>query len=364
MKGQVASMVDTKAVEIKEFDLPKMGKGEILMRVLKSNICGSDIHMWEGKHLFKNHVLGHEMVGVIEELGEGVTKDYAGREVKVGDRIVPVYYLTCQKCEACLNGRFNICVHGSDYQGQIADKYPHFTGSFSTHYVIHENQYFYKVPDNVPDNVAAGANCGIAQMVYALDEVDLKINDTVVIQGAGGLGLYATAIADTMGANIIVVDSVESRLVEAENFGANYVINMNEFTTIEARKEEILRLTDGNGADLVIDVAGVPVAFEEAVHLAKLGGTVLEIGNVSVDQAQNVSIIPGLITRKCLTVKGILRYQPWYLDKTLKFLEKFNGKYPFESLTDRTYSLSETQLALEKAASKEVTRAIIEPNKN
>src|SRR5690625_1744115 len=71
MKGQVASMVDTKAVEIKEFDLPKMGKGQILMRVLKSNICGSDIHMWEGKHLFKNHVLGHEMVGVIEELGEG-----------------------------------------------------------------------------------------------------------------------------------------------------------------------------------------------------------------------------------------------------------------------------------------------------
>ncbi|QOY36626.1 zinc-binding dehydrogenase [Anaerobacillus isosaccharinicus] len=363
MKGKVAAMTGVREIEIKEYEVPKAEKGSVIMEVIKSNICGSDVHMWEGKHLFKNHVLGHEMVGRITDLGEGVVTDYAGEEVNLGDRIVPVYYLTCQKCEACLNGHFNICTHGSDYQGQLAEKYPHFTGGFATHYVVHSNQYFYKVPDNVPDNVAAGANCGISQMVYAMDISGLKINDTIVIQGAGGLGLFAAAISNTMGANVIVIDSVGSRLVDAKKFGANHVIDMREMDTVEKRIEEIKRLTNGKGADFVLDVAGVPAAFDEAVRIAKIGGTILELGNVSIDESQSVSILPGLITRKCLTVKGILRYQPWYLHKTLQFLEKYNDKYPFNSLTDRTYSLNESQLALHKAATKEVTRAIIEPNK-
>lgn len=363
MYGKVAAMTGIKEVEIKQYEVPKAEKGCVTMEVTKANICGSDVHMWEGKHIFKNHVLGHEMAGRIVELGEGVVTDYAGQEVKVGDRIVPVYYLTCQKCEACLSGNFNVCTHGSDYQGQIAEKYPHFTGGFGTHYVIHPNQYFYKVPDNVPDNVAAGANCGIAQIVYAMDMSGLKIKDTIVIQGAGGLGLYAAAVSRTMGATVIVIDAIESRLEEAKKFGADFVINMKEFNTIEKRKEEILRVTNGHGADFVLDVAGVPAAFDEAVRLAKIGGTVIEIGNVSIDEAQNVAVVPGLITRKCLTVKGILRYQPWYLHKTLQFLEKYNDQFPFASLTDRTYSLEETQLAMQKAASREVTRAIIEPNK-
>lgn len=363
MIGKVVAMTGIKEVEIKEYEVPSTEKGCVTMEVIKSNICGSDIHMWEGKHLFKNHVLGHEMVGSIHELGEGVTTDYAGEEVKVGDRVVPVYYLTCQKCEACLNGHFNICLHGSDFQGQYAEKYPHFTGGFATHYIVQPNQYFYKVPVGVSDNVAAGANCGIAQMVYAMDISGVKINDTIVIQGAGGLGLFASAISNTLGANVIIIDSVDSRLEEAKKFGANHVINMKEFNTIEKRKEEILRVTNGKGADFVLDVAGVPAAFDEALRLAKIGGTVIEIGNVSVDESQNVSVVPGLITRKCLTVKGILRYQPWYLHKTLQFLEKYSNQFPFDSLTDRTYSLCESQLAMQKAASKEVTRAIIEPNK-
>ncbi|PTL38379.1 zinc-binding dehydrogenase [Alkalicoccus saliphilus] len=363
MKGKVAAMTGIEEIQIKEYQLPKPDKGCLNIEVTKSNICGSDIHMWEGKHLFKNHVLGHEMVGKVIELGEGVETDYSGEKVNLGDRVVPVYYLTCQKCTACLNGHFNICTHGSDYQGQVAEKHPHFTGGFATHYVIQSNQYFYKVPDKVPDNVAAGANCGMSQMVYAIDQAGLKVNDTLVVQGAGGLGLFASAIADTMGANVIVIDSVAARLEEATKFGASHVIDMNSFPSIEERKEKILDITNGEGADFVLDAAGVPAAFNEAVRIAKLGGTVIELGNVSVDESQNIPIVPGLITRKCLTIKGILRYQPWYLYKTLKFLEKYSEKYPFDSLTDRTYSLNESQIAMRKAATKEVTRAIIEPNK-
>lgn len=363
MKGRVAAMTGTCEVTIKEFELSKPEKGNVLLQIIKSNICGSDVHMWEGKHPFKNHVLGHEMVGRIIELGAGVTTDYAGESVSVGDRVVPVYYLTCLKCPTCLSGNFNICEHGSDFQGQIAEKHPHFTGGFATHYFIQPNQYFYKVPDAVPDNVAAGANCGISQMVYAVDQAALKVGSNFVIQGAGGLGLFASAIGKTMGATVIVIDSVASRLDEARKFGADAVIDMNRFETVEARAQEVRRLCDGRGADVALEVAGVPQAFGEALQLVRPGGTVVEIGNVSLDASQNVAIVPGFIVRKCITVKGILRYPPWYLHNTLQFLAKYHDKYPFASLSDRTYSLDEVQMALEKAASRELPRAIIEPNK-
>jgi D-arabinose 1-dehydrogenase-like Zn-dependent alcohol dehydrogenase len=304
------------------------------------------------------------MMGRIVELGEGVETDYAGQKVSLGDRIVPVYYLTCQKCPACLTGNFNICVHGSDFQGQNADKYPHFTGGFSTHYYIQPNQYFYKVPDSVPDNVAAGANCGIAQMVYALDMAALKVGDTLVIQGAGGVGLFATAIGKTMGITTVVIEGADSRIAEAKRFGADHIIDMKKFDTVPARLAEIERISGGRGADVVLEVAGVPKAFDEGIRLVRLGGTLVEVGNVLIDESQNTTVVPGLITRKCVTVKGILRYQPWYLHKTLQFLEKYHDKYPFAGLTDRTYSLEEVPLAIERAAAREVARAIIEPNKH
>lgn len=362
MKGRVAQMTGIEQITVKEFDVPKAEKGQVIMKVLKSNICGSDVHMWEGKHIFKNHVMGHEMVGEVYELGEGVTTDYAGQPVKVGDKICPVYYLTCLKCEACLEGNYNVCTHGSDFQGQVADKYPHFTGSFATHYVIQPNQFFYKVPDGIPDNVVAGANCGISQMLFAMEGSGLKPNDYVVVQGMGGLGLFTSAICDVMGANVIAVDAVEDRLNEAKAFGAKYTIDMKKFPTKEERLAEIKKITGAKGPDMVVDVSGVPSAFDEAVRMAKIGGTVIEIGNVSIEESQCTTIVPGLIVRKCLTVKGILRYQPIHLYRTLQFLAKYHDKYPFNSLTDKCYSLDETQLALQKAANKEVKRAIIEPN--
>ena len=361
MKGKVLSMTGIKKVEVKEFELPEVEKGQVLMRVIKSNICGSDVHMWEGKHIFKNHVLGHEMVGRVVKLGEGVVTDYAGREVKPGDRICPVYYLTCQKCKACLDGNFNVCTHGSDYQGQHADIYPHFTGAFATHYMIQANQYFYKVPDNIPDDVVAGANCGISQMYYAIDQIKMSANDIVVVQGAGGLGLFSSAISHSKGARVIVIDSVASRLEQAKKFGAWETINMKDFATREARLAEILRLTGGKEPDVVIDVTGFPPAFDEATRMIKIGGTILEIGCVSLDEDQCCTIVPGLLVRKCITVRGILRYQPWYLDRTLQWLSEYHDKYDFAHLTDKMYSLEEGQEALLKAANKEVARASIEP---
>jgi threonine dehydrogenase-like Zn-dependent dehydrogenase len=359
--GRLAAMSGVRTIEIREYVLPRPDAGQVLMRVSKANICGSDIHMWEGKHIFRNHVMGHEMTGVIQELGPGVTTDSAGTPVQPGDRIVPVYYQTCQRCAACTEGLFNICERGSDFMGAPAANAPHFTGGFATHYLLQSQQYFYKVPDAVSDAVAAGANCGFAQMLYVLDQCGPLNGRTVVVQGAGGVGLFTSAIASLMGANVVVIDSVPARLTEALQFGASHVINMGEEPTMAGRAARLAELT-GSAPDVVIDVTGVPAALNEAIRLVRLGGQVVEVGNVSIEEDQSVSILPGLITRKCLTVRGTLRYQPWYLLRALNLLAQEGHRFPFETLTDRAYSLEETQLALERSANKEVARAIIEPN--
>ncbi|HJX79314.1 zinc-binding dehydrogenase [Glutamicibacter sp.] len=360
-QGKLAAMSGVRNIEIREYPLPTPASGQVLMQVSKANICGSDIHMWEGKHIFRDHVMGHEMTGVIQELGEGVTTDSAGTPVQPGDRIVPVYYQTCRRCAACTQGLFNICERGSDFMGAPAANAPHFTGGFATHYVVQADQYFYKVPDAVSDAVAAGANCGFAQMLYVMDQCGPLGGRTVVVQGAGGVGLFTSAIASLMGATVVVIDSVAVRLQEALRFGASHVINMVDVPTMEGRALKVAELT-GSAPDVVVDVTGVPAALNEAIRLVRLGGQVVEVGSVSVDESQSVSILPGLITRKCLTVRGTLRYQPWYLLRALNLLAAEGHRFPFETLTDRVYTLAETQLAMERAANREVARAIIEPN--
>ncbi len=114
MLGKVAWMSGVYETSILDFEVPRPEKGAVIMKTLKANVCGSDIHIWSGKHVLHDHVPGHECMGVIHELGEGISTDYAGREVHVGDRIVPVYYLVCNKCVQCQNGLYNICDHGSE----------------------------------------------------------------------------------------------------------------------------------------------------------------------------------------------------------------------------------------------------------
>ena len=110
MKGKVAALVAPQRAEIKEFDVPQPEPGALVLEITRANVCGSEVHIWHGFHpVIRNGVLGHEFVGRIHALGAGVTTDYAGTPVHVGDRVVCAYFLTCHKCAACLAGDFPLC---------------------------------------------------------------------------------------------------------------------------------------------------------------------------------------------------------------------------------------------------------------
>lgn len=351
-------MTEPGKVELHEYDLPEVIPGSLLLQVTQSNVCGSELHIFRGEHpQIKKAVLGHETIGRILKLGEGVTHDYAGEPVKEGDRIAAPYFLTCRKCRACLSGHFHLCENAYRYWSKPPSEWPHFNGAFATHYYIHPDQYFYKVPDNVSDPIAASANCALSQVYFGIDEANVTSGETIVIQGAGGLGLNAAAVAKERGASVIVIDALKSRLELARQFGADETIDMRDFPTREARANRVMALTNGWGADVGIELTGVPDAFSEGIHLVKPGGRYVAIGNVS--PGKETAFDPGLLVRRSIRIIPLIRYNPWYLHKALKFIEAHRHKYPFDSLLDASFTLDDIQTALEKSANREVTRATI-----
>lgn len=346
-------------LEYADYEVPKAEKGGLIVKVTQTNVCGSELHIWEGS--MPRTEIGHEFVGVVSELGEGVTTDCAGRPLAVGDRVTATYFSVCGKCYYCAHGDFEQCENTYRNMWQPPENGHPFKHSFATHYQVNAEQYFYKVPDNIPDPVAAGINCAVSQVYYGLDKAELKMNDTVVVQGAGGLGLYGCAIASSAGARVIIVDGVESRLEQARKFGAQYTISMKEYDTVEKRVAKVKELTDGRGADLVMEVTGVPAAFPEGLGYVRACGKFLPMGNVTL--GTKVEIDPAALTKSQAAIFPVNRYKPWYLDKALQFISLTMEKFPYEELINSDFTFEEIEDALNKSVARQVTRASIRVDK-
>lgn len=359
--GKLVYLEAPERLAIKEFPLPTPETGAVLTEVERANVCGSELHIWQGYHpQVKQGVLGHEALCRVAELGDGVETDYAGQPIAEGDLVAPVYYLTCRRCAACQRGQFNLCENAYEYWSKPPEEPPHFHGTFASHYYIHPDQYFYKIPDGLSPNVAAGANCALSQVLFGIDEVGVSQGDTVVVQGAGGLGLNSVAVANERGAETIVVEGVDGRLDRAEAFGADHLIDFREYDTVEARVERVRELTDGEGADVGVEVAGVPSAFAEGVQLVRDGGQYLEMGNLN--PGHTTEFDPGRFTRSGVTIHAVVRYHPWYLRKALSFLDEHGDDYPYDDLIDAHYDLVDVEEALHASEDRTVTRATLVPD--
>jgi threonine dehydrogenase-like Zn-dependent dehydrogenase len=357
MRGTVVVLVAPKQTELREYDVVDPGPGEVLLEVLRANVCGSELHIWRGHHptVKMGSVLGHEMMGRVLALGPGVESDYAGAGLRPGDRVVCPYFITCRRCPACQAGLFNLCTNCYRHWSLPADAAPHFHGAFGTHYYVHPDQYLYKVPDGVPDAAAASANCALSELLFGLDQAGVVSGEQVVVQGAGGLGLCALAVAKARGARTIVIDGVARRLELAHRFGADLVVDLREYDAPERRAARVQALTGGMGADVAVEVTGVPAAFAESIHLVRPGGRVLEVGNIS--PGHTTPFDPGTLTRRGVHIIGVIRYHPWYLKRALDFLVATRGRFPFEALLDAEYPLRDVERALQDSDQRKVTRA-------
>ncbi|OMC29753.1 zinc-binding alcohol dehydrogenase [Mycobacterium colombiense] len=352
--------------EIETVTLSDVGTGEILVKVARANICGSDVHAWHGTFATRGlggqlpTVLGHEMVGAVEALGDGVSTDSNGRPLQLGTRVVFPYFFCCHRCRNCLAGRRNACISLKMAMLGRADEPPYFVGGYADYYLLPAGAVLYKVPDSVSDDNAAGANCALSQVMYGLERIDLQLGETVVVQGAGALGLYAIAVAKARGAGtVIAIDGVPERLELATAFGADNVIDITDVTEVKDRARIVRTLTGGQGADVVVEVVGHPSAIDEGLKLLGQFGRYVEIGNINI--GKTFEFDPSRFVFGNKTMIGVSLYDPEVLSRALTFLEQNQDRLPLNRLAAACYSLDDINEAFAAAEGKRDVRASIIP---
>jgi threonine dehydrogenase-like Zn-dependent dehydrogenase len=369
--GRVAVFMGPKKdFQIREYPLPEVEPGAVLIKIGAAGVCGSDLHFWRGdmgagREVPGGTLMGHEMMGRVYKLGRGVTKDSLGRPLKEGDRVTYAYFYPCYQCAVCATGDTYACPNRQAGSGKLGEP-PYFTAAFGDYYYLRPHHHIFKVPDNLTDEMTAPVNCAASEVAFGLVKADPKFGETVVIQGAGGLGLYATAIARERGARVIVVDGQKARLALAKRMGAETTIDMTEYPTAEARAERVRALTGGLGADLTVGLVGFAPAFAEALQMVRSGGRHLEIGSIS--QVDKVELAPAHIVYRRITIIGVGVYDPWIIPKVLDFMSRTKDRYPFHEIVSNRYPLAEVSKAFRESewrrggtTQSPVTRATLVP---
>ncbi|UZJ77070.1 alcohol dehydrogenase AdhP [Fictibacillus sp. KU28468] len=261
MKAAVINEFKNK-LEIKDVPKPKLEFGEVLVRIEACGVCHTDLHAAHGDWPVKPKlplIPGHEGVGIVEEIAEGVTS------VKVGDRVgIPWLYSACGECEYCLTGRETLCPDqlngGYSVDGGYAE------------YCKAPASYVAKIPPNVDPVQIAPILCAGVTTYKALKVSEARPGDWVAIYGIGGLGHVALQYAKAMGFNVIAVDIQDEKLELAKRLGADLTVNGRNNDPVQVIKEKT------GGVQSAISVAVSRIAFEQAYHSVKRGGTLVVVG--------------------------------------------------------------------------------------
>ena len=358
MTGKTAIFTGVrKPFEIREYEIPKAEPKGALIKVSLANLCGSDLHMWRGESPFPAGIVGgHEMTGRIESLGSDLRTDSAGKPLREGDRVVCTYFMFCGACKPCLQGRRTACQNKFKYWTAPAETPPHFRGAYGEFYYSPPGNSIFRVPDSLSDEMVAAANCALSQVLYGLSEASLRLDDVVAIQGAGGLGINCAAVAKEMGARLVIVlDRSPVRLQLAKEFGADRVINVSEFKESKEIVARVRELTDGQGADVVMGLVGLPSSLPEGLRMLAPGGRLVEIGNVGI--GATVPIDPGYMVLRGLSLKTVVCYEPWALGAALEFLDRTREKLPFGRVLSHKFPFEKINEAFEKADPGKIVRA-------
>jgi threonine dehydrogenase-like Zn-dependent dehydrogenase len=258
-------------LRVEEVERPRAGLGEAVIRVTLTTICGTDLHILRGEYPVQpGLIIGHEPVGVIEELGPGVT-GYA-----IGDRVLVGAITPCGQCLACLSGHLAQCGHGGGYEAIGGWRFGNTIHGAQAEYLRVPNAQanLAKIPDGVSDEqvvlLADIASTGIG----GAEAGGIRIGDSVVVFAQGPIGLCATLGAKLLGASLIIgIDGNEDRLAMARRMGADVVLDYRGIDVVT----EVKRLTSG-GADVAIEALGSQQTFESALRCLRPGGTLSSLG--------------------------------------------------------------------------------------
>lgn len=294
---KVAVMLDKMKMGWEERPIPVPGDNEILVKIDCVGICGSDMHYYEngkiGSYIVDPpFVLGHESGGVVVEIGKDV------KHLNVGDRVALEPGKTCGHCEFCRSGKYNLCPDVKFFATPPID------GVFQE-YVVHEADLCFKLPDNVSTMEGALIE-PLAVGMHAANQAGASLGKTAVVTGAGCIGLCAMMSLKAFGVTeVYVTDIMDKRLEKALELGATGVINSKERKPVE----EIYKLTEGRGVDIVVEASGVEICANQGIEMLVQAGTLVQ---VAYSGSGYMSLNMSMICDKEITIKSVFRYRHIY----------------------------------------------------
>ena len=352
----VISRSKKQPVELVDIVIPDPGPGEVVVDIIACGVCHTDLTYREGgindEYPF---LLGHEAAGTVESVGAGVTN------VAPGDFVILNWRAVCGQCRACKRGRPHLCfdtfnatqkmtlTDGTELTPALG------VGAFADKTLVHEGQCT-KVDAEADPAVAGLLGCGVmAGIGAAINTGNVGRDDTVAVIGCGGVGDAAIAGAALVGAKtIIAVDTDNKKLDWAREFGATHTINATEFDV----GETIQDLTDGNGADVVIDAVGRPETWKQAFYARDLAGTVVLVGcsdpGHDAGDAAGGLLLPRRIAEVVLVRRLPARARLPHPDQPVP-----QGRLPLEKFVSERIGLEQIEEAFHKMHAGEVLRSVV-----
>jgi len=341
MKTAVMLGIGKMGFEEREIPVPK--DNEVLVKLEYVGICGSDLHYYEtgaiGDYVVEPpFVLGHEPGGTVVEVGKNV------KHLKAGDRVALEPGKTCGHCEFCKTGNYNLCPDVVFFATPPVD------GVFQE-YVAHEADLCFKLPDNVSTMEGALIE-PLAVGFHAAMQGGARAGQTAVVMGAGCIGLVTMMALKAMGVSrVYVVDIMEKRLEKALELGADGVIHAGQLDAVE----ELRKVTNGNGSDLVVETAGTQVTTVQAIHMAKKGAVIVLVG---YSKSGEMTLPMSLVLDKELTFKTVFRYRHIY---PMAIEAVAAGKVNLKGIVTDVFGLDEVQKAMDYSVNNkaDIVKAVI-----
>lgn len=349
-------------VEIRDFPEPDLPPGGALLRTALSEVCGTDVHLWHGRLSGVPYPIipGHVTTGRLDKIRDRIA-DVQGIPLNEGDRVAFFdVHRTCGRCLACTVHRTPTRCSSRRVYGITDSAEEGLFGGWAQKVYLEPGVVVAKLPGAVTFDAYIGGGCGLLTSVHIIDRAGIRLGDTVVVQGAGAVGLSTAALANKAGAGmVIVIGAPADRLVLARQMGADHVLDLDS-TTVEGRLARVLDLTHGVGADVVVEAAGSPRAIEEGVRLARNGGTYVIAGHYT-DTGESVVNAHQHVNRKHLDIRGCWGSEAGHFLRALRVLERYADEIPWAKIGARTYGLDQINEALDAAAAMTIPKALVDP---
>jgi threonine dehydrogenase-like Zn-dependent dehydrogenase len=380
---KAAVMVAPGKLEFQELPYPDhLEPGAVIVKMEMAGICGTDKHAFNGEltlyggtqseqDMVFPSVHGHENAGIVVEMnGRGRDIEYSGQDLKVGDRVTNCPNVICGRCWYCRNAHgYPYC---AEHQGigmtYYADRFPYIVGGWAEYMYLPPKAWVYKAPEYLSIELACltelfvvSALLDRAKELAAYGGKGFHFGDTVVIQGAGAVGMMTVAKARLLGAGkIIALDTMDMKLEMAKEFGADKGINVKDLSDDEL--VDIVRdETEGRGADVVVETVGQPEVVQVGLEMLRRGGTYLETGNF-VDTGGTVT----LNVHRHIAAKNVLLYgntnhphDGYY--RAMEMMYRYRHTFPFVKLITHRYKLEQAEEAMEKSFEEDALKVVFVP---